>query len=191
MDGDRLIGLIALDRLARGTLAARTVVVSVLSNGGLVDALDRAGATTIRTPVGDRHIVEAMLRTGAGVGGEKSGHVVVLEHARCGDGIVTAIEVLGIMARTGRRLSELASAIALYPQEQRAIPAARRAAWREDAVFVAAVADAEAALAGQGRIVVRPSGTEPALRVMVEGPDAGLVARIADGLAALVAERLA
>jgi phosphoglucosamine mutase len=145
----------------------------------------------VRTPVGDRWIMEEMLRTGAAVGGEKSGHVIIVEHAQGGDGIVTAIEVLSIMARTGRRLSELAARIPLFPQEQRAVHVARKDAWQDDPVIVGAIAAAEAELAGRGRIVVRPSGTEPALRVMVEGPDSSQVVRIADGLAALVGERLA
>ncbi len=190
VDGDRLIGIIALDRLARGSLDAGSVVVSILSNAGLVDAIQAAGGRVERTPVGDRWILDAMLRTGAGVGGEKSGHVIVREHALCGDGIVTALEVLGILARTGRPLSELAARIPLYPQEQRAVRVARREAWAEDGPLVAAIREAEAELAGRGRIVVRPSGTEPSLRIMVEGPDAGLVRRIADELTALAGERL-
>lgn len=191
VDGDRLIGLIALDRLERMVPGAGTVVVSILSNGGLADALARAGGRVVRTPVGDRWIMEEMRRTGAAVGGEKSGHVIIAEHARSGDGIVTALEVLAVMARTGRRLSELAERIPLFPQEQRAIHVGRKDAWQDDPQLVGAVTDAEAELAGRGRIVVRPSGTEPALRVMVEGPDAAQVRRIADDLAALVAERLA
>jgi phosphoglucosamine mutase len=189
VDGDQLLGIIALDRLARGALAEDTMVVTILSNGGLARAVEAAGGRVLRTQVGDRYIVDSMLVSGAGLGGEKSGHVIVREHTTTGDGIVTALEILDILARTGRRLSELAAAIPLDPQEQRSVRV-RTKEWRADRVLAAAVADAEAEMDGIGRIVVRPSGTEPTLRVMVEGRDATRVLRLADDLAALAAERL-
>ena len=102
VDGDQLLGIIALDRLERGALDEATLVVSVLSNGGLADAVEHAGGRVVRTPVGDKYILEAMLVSGAGVGGEKSGHVIIRQHTTSGDGIVTALEVLDIMTRTGR-----------------------------------------------------------------------------------------
>jgi phosphoglucosamine mutase len=189
VDGDQLLGIIALDRLARGALAERTVVVSILSNGGLVQAIERAGGHVLRTPVGDRYIADAMVVSGAGLGGEKSGHVIIREHAASGDGIVTALELLAILARHDRPLSELAAAIELQPQEQRTVRV-RHKEWRADRMLTEAVDQAEAELEGDGRVVVRASGTEPALRVMVEGSDAARVLRLADDLAALVAERL-
>ena len=189
VDGDQLLGIIALDRMARGALAEETVVVSILSNGGLARVVEEAGGRVVRTPVGDRHIVDSMLVSGAGLGGEKSGHVIIREHTTTGDGIVTALEILDILSRSGRPLSELASAIPLDPQEQRTIPV-RHKQWRAERTLTEAVEQAQAELAGEGRVVVRPSGTEPALRVMVEGRDAARVLRLADDLAALVAERL-
>ena len=189
VDGDQLLGIIALDRLARGALAEDTVVVSILSNGGLARAVEAAGGNVLRTKVGDRHIVDSMLVSDAGLGGEKSGHVIIREHTTTGDGIVTALEILDILARSGRRLSELAAAIPLDPQEQRTIRV-RTKEWRADRVLTEAVQAAEAELAGHGRIVVRPSGTEPALRVMVEGADAARVRRLADELAELASLRL-
>jgi phosphoglucosamine mutase len=190
VDGDQLLGIIALDRLARGALAASTLVVSVLSNGGLADTVERAGGRVVRTPVGDKYILDAMLVSGAGVGGEKSGHVIVREHTTSGDGIVTALEILDILGRTGRPLSELAARIPLYPQEQRTIPVRHKDQWEADLRLVEAVRAAEAELAGRGRILVRPSGTEPALRIMVEGADAARVAELAASLSALADERL-
>ncbi len=191
VDGDQLLGIIALDRLGRDRLEASTLVVSVLSNGGLADAVTRAGGRVVRTPVGDKHILDAMLVSGAGVGGEKSGHVIVREHTLSGDGIVTALEVLDILARTGGTLSELAATVPLYPQEQRTIRVRRKEQWEADLAVAEAVAAAGAELERDGgRLLVRPSGTEPALRVMVEGPDGKRVAALADALAALVAERL-
>lgn len=190
VDGDQLLGIIALDRLGRSSLEGRTLVVSVLSNGGLAAVVERQGGRVIRTPVGDKYILDAMLVHGAGVGGEKSGHVIVREHATSGDGIVTALEVLGIMARTGRRLSELAAQVPLYPQQQRAIPVRHKDLWEADVTLVGAVRAAEAELSGRGRILVRPSGTEQALRIMVEGEDPSRVLELADTLAAIAAERL-
>jgi phosphoglucosamine mutase len=130
-----------------------------------------------------------MLISGAGLGGEKSGHVIVREHTSSGDGIVTALEILGILARTGRPLYELAAEIPLDPQEQRTVRV-RHKEWRADRLLSAAVAAAEQDLADDGRVVVRASGTEPALRVMVEGRDAQLVRRLADELAGLAGQRL-
>lgn len=191
VDGDQLLGIIALDRLERGRLEAATLVVSVLSNGGLADVVKGAGGRVVRTPVGDKYILDAMLVSGAGVGGEKSGHVIVREHTSSGDGIVTALEVLGILSRTGRTLSELAARVPLYPQEQKTIRVRHKEQWEADLRLVDAVRAAEVELEPRGgRILVRPSGTEPALRIMVEGPDAGRVRSIADDLAALASERL-
>jgi phosphoglucosamine mutase len=128
--------------------------------------------------------------TGAGLGGEKSGHVIVLEHAGTGDGLVTGLELLGVLARTGRPVDELARTIPLFPQEQRAVPARRKEQWEADPVLGEAIAEADRRLGPGGRVLVRPSGTEPALRVMVEGPDPDVVSELVDWLAALAAERL-
>jgi phosphoglucosamine mutase len=190
VDGDQLLGLCALDRLQRGALPGGILVVTVLSNGGLEEALERAGGRLVRTPVGDRYILEGMQVTGAGLGGEKSGHVIVLEHAGTGDGLVTGLELLGVLARTGRPVDELARTIPLFPQEQRAVPARRKEQWEADPVLGEAIAEADRRLGPGGRVLVRPSGTEPALRVMVEGPDPDVVSELVDWLAALAAERL-
>jgi phosphoglucosamine mutase len=190
VDGDRALGILALERLARGALDHNSLVVSVLSNGGLQAAVEGAGGRIVRTPVGDKHILAAMLVSGAGLGGEKSGHVIVREHSTSGDGIVTALELLRVMTASGRGLGELALAIPLLPQQQRAIRVRHRDQWDADEVLLAAIADAERRLAPHGRILVRPSGTEPVLRVMVEGEDAPTVSELADSIAALAGERL-
>ena len=164
--------------------------MSVLSNGGLQSAVEAAGGQIIRTPVGDKYILEGMQVSGAGLGGEKSGHVIVLEHTTSGDGIVTALEVLRVMTRAGRPLAELASRIPMLPQQQRAVKARHKDQWEGDRAILRAIRDAEARLGAGGRVLVRPSGTEPALRVMIEGPDADLVAELADAIATLAGERL-
>ena len=190
VDGDQVLGILALDRLERGVLAERALVVSVLSNGGLQGAVEAAGGQVIRTPVGDKYILEGMQVAGAGLGGEKSGHVIVLEHTTSGDGIVTALEVLRVMTRASRGLADLAERIPMLPQQQRAVKARHRDQWEGDPAMQRAIRDAEARLGAGGRVLVRPSGTEPALRVMVEGPDADLVAELADAIANLAGERL-
>ena len=195
VDGDRLIGLLALDRLARpgadaADPAVGTVVVSVLSNGGLQQAVEAAGGSVVRTPVGDKYILDGMEVTGAGLGGEKSGHVIIREHTSSGDGLVTALEVLRVVTTSGMRLADLAARIPLLPQEQRAVRVRHKEQWEADPVLRRAVADAERRLGDGGRILVRPSGTEPALRVMVEGDDMAVVRELADGLSALAGQRL-
>jgi phosphoglucosamine mutase len=190
VDGDHVLGILALDRLERGVLPNGGLVVSVLSNGGLQAAVEAAGGHVIRTPVGDKYILEGMQVSGAALGGEKSGHVIVMEHTTSGDGIVTALEVLRVMCRQGAPLGELAARIPMLPQQQRAVKARHKDQWEGDRALQLAIADAEQRLGSHGRVLVRPSGTEPALRVMVEGPDEALVVELADAIAALAGERL-
>jgi phosphoglucosamine mutase len=190
VDGDQVLGVLALERLARGALPGGGLVVSVLSNGGLQRAIEAAGGVVIRTPVGDKYILEGMQVSGAMLGGEKSGHVIVMEHTTSGDGIVTALEVLRVMCGARASLAELAQQIPLLPQQQRAVKVRHKDHWESDPTLTAAIERAQLRLGEGGRILVRPSGTEPALRVMVEGPDPSLVAELADEIAALAGERL-
>ena len=190
VDGDAVIGILALDRLARNQLPNGSLVVSILSNGGLQKAVEDAGGQVIRTPVGDKYILEGMLVNGAALGGEKSGHVIILEHTTSGDGVVTALEVLAVMTRSGRGLADLATQVPMLPQQQRAVPARHKDQWEGDPAIRKAIAAAEARLGPGGRVLVRPSGTEPAIRVMVEGASSELVVELADQLAALAGERL-
>jgi phosphoglucosamine mutase len=190
VDGDQVLGVLALDRLERGLLPEGALVVSVLSNGGLQTVVESAGGQVIRTPVGDKYILEGMQVSGAGLGGEKSGHVIILEHTTSGDGVVTALELLRVMTRTGRSLADLAAQVPLLPQQQRAVKARHKDQWEGDRALQRSILDAERRLGDGGRVLVRPSGTEPALRVMVEGADADLVTELADAIAALAGERL-
>ncbi|HET9613598.1 MAG TPA: phosphoglucosamine mutase [Candidatus Limnocylindrales bacterium] len=190
VDGDQVLGILALDRLERGALPEGGLVVSVLSNGGLQSVVEAAGGHVVRTPVGDKYILEGMQVSGAGLGGEKSGHVIVLEHTTSGDGIVTALEVLRVMTRARLPLADLAARIPMLPQQQRAVKARHKDQWEGDPAIQRAIRDAEARLGGDGRVLVRPSGTEPALRVMIEGRDAALVAELADAIATLAGDRL-
>jgi phosphoglucosamine mutase len=190
VDGDQVLGVLALDRLEREALPNGALVVSVLSNGGLQAVVEAAGGQVIRTPVGDKYILEGMQVSGATLGGEKSGHVIILEHTTSGDGIVTGLEVLRVMCRQGQSLADLAARIPLLPQQQRAVPARHKDQWEGDPVLQRAIREAQARLGATGRVLVRPSGTEPALRVMVEGPDGAVVTELADAIATLAGERL-
>jgi phosphoglucosamine mutase len=190
VDGDRLIGVLAVDRLARGMLPGGALVVSVLSNGGLAQAVESAGGHVVRTPVGDKYILEGMQVSGAMLGGEKSGHVIAREHTSSGDGLVTALEVLRVMTTHGAPLRDLAQTIPLLPQHQRAVRVRHKDQWEGDLPLRAAISAAEERLGSTGRVLVRPSGTEPVLRVMVEGHDANLVRALADEISALAEQRL-
>ena len=166
--------------------------MSILSNGGLQRAVEAAGGEVVRTPVGDKYILEGMQVSGATLGGEKSGHVIVLEHTTSGDGIVTALEVLRVMTARGQTLADLA------PPSSRCSPSSsapsRRAIKRPVGRGCGPPRGPSrmppSRLGDAGRVLVRPSGTEPALRVMVEGDDEALVSELADALAALAEERL-
>src|SRR5206468_4274694 len=132
----------AIERLGRGALPGGALVVSVLSNGGMAHAVEAAGGRIVRTPVGDKYILEGMQVSGATLGGEKSGHVIVLEHTTSGDGIVTALEVLRVMGARGASLAELAAAIPMLPQQQRAVNARHKDQWEGDPALQRAIAAA-------------------------------------------------
>jgi phosphoglucosamine mutase len=189
VDGDALIGFCALDRHRRGALAGNVVVATVMSNLGLERALGRDGIRLERTRVGDRYVLERMRQIGATLGGEQSGHLIFLEHTTTGDGLVSAIEVTNVMARSGRRLSELRAAIPRFPQVLRNVRVAKRQGVTDAPEVVRAVASAEARLAARGRILVRPSGTEPLIRVMVEAEHQSEAEAVADEVTDVIARR--
>lgn len=186
VDGDQMLAICALDLQSRGLLPGGAVVGTVMSNYGLELALKKAGIALERAPVGDRHVVEAMQRGGTVLGGEQSGHIVFFGHQTTGDGIVTALQVLAVMQRSGRTLSKLAGAMTRLPQLLVNVPTARRVAVESEPEIARAVAQAEARLAGRGRVLIRASGTEPKVRVMVEGRERREIEEIARGLADVV-----
>ena len=191
VDGDAVMGICALQMLAAGTLRNETLVVTVMSNGGLDRAIASAGGHVLRTPVGDRHVYEAMLRADASLGGEQSGHVIFRDRANTGDGMLTAIELVrAVRGAGGSSLAELASSIPRLPQVMLNSAVRHRDSWQLDHVFAGAVAEAEARLGARGRILVRPSGTEPTLRIMVEGDRLDEITQIARELDELARARL-
>jgi len=196
IDGDVVIGLIALDRKRRALPGSERVVATILTNSGVERQLRDAGIALQRTPVGDRHIAEVLTPGSPGFGGEKSGHLLFPEHAPTGDGLISAIELIALLVRSGGPLSALAAALPLDPQVQREISVREgEAEWLlSNPRMSSAIRDAERQLtAGGGRLVVRASGTEPLLRVMGEGPDETLVTSVVDAIltagSALLAER--
>jgi phosphoglucosamine mutase len=191
MDGDAIMGICALDRLRRGTLRNNTLVATVMSNGGLERAVEAAGGRLLRTPVGDRHVFETMERADAVLGGEQSGHIIFRDRATTGDGILTGIELIRTLrAADGATLSQLAARIPRLPQVVLNSAVRHKDSWQVDPVFAAAVSRAESRLAGRGRILVRPSGTEPKIRIMVEGEQPDEINEIARELDELAQARL-
>jgi phosphoglucosamine mutase len=190
VDGDALMAVLACDLLARDALPGRTVVATVMSNLGLELCLKERGARLLRTRVGDRYVLEAMRDGGFTLGGEQSGHLIFLDHHTTGDGLTTAALLASLLCRTGRPLSELASVLPRLPQVLRNVRVARRDGLDASPAVAAAVAAAEAALGERGRVLVRPSGTEPLVRVMVEGEDEAAVHQAADAITEAVAGAL-
>ncbi|MEJ2579559.1 MAG: phosphoglucosamine mutase [Kineosporiaceae bacterium] len=191
IDGDQIMAILALAFRERGALRENTLVTTVMSNLGLRLAMEREGIRTAQTAVGDRYVLEEMRAHGYSLGGEQSGHVVMLDHATTGDGVLTGLHLLARMAQTGRSLAELASVMQRLPQVLVNVPGVDKSRAAEDAELAAAVAKAEAQLGGTGRVLLRSSGTEPLVRVMVEAAEADLAREVADYLAAVVRDRQA
>ena len=190
VDGDRIIAILARDKKQRGVLSGE-VVVTVMSNLGFFKAMEAMEIPYEVTDVGDRHVAEAMNRLGASLGGEQSGHVILSGHTTTGDGIVTALALLDVMVRSGRPLSELAAAMEVYPQTLINVrieePGAAKAVAASEAVRLA-VSEAENTLGEEGRVLLRPSGTEPVVRVMVEHTDETVCREVCEEISRAVCE---
>jgi phosphoglucosamine mutase len=190
VDGDQILAVLALAMRDAGRLASDTVVATVMSNLGFVQAMRAAGVGVRQTKVGDRYVLEAMKAGRYSLGGEQSGHVIMSEHATTGDGILTALHVLGRMAEKKAALASLAGVMARLPQVLVNVPGVDKSRADDDAVLAAAVAEAEAELGDTGRVLLRPSGTEPLVRVMVEAATADHAQQVADRLAGVVRSQL-
>ncbi len=191
VDGDQILAVLALGFKEAGHLVKDTVVATVMSNLGFVQAMKAHGVGVRQTKVGDRYVLEAMRVSGYSLGGEQSGHVIMSEHATTGDGVLTALHLLERMATTGQSLQSLASVMTRLPQVLINVPDVDKSRADDDAVLAAAIAEEEAALGDTGRVLLRPSGTEALVRVMVEAPTEELARDVAGRLAAVVRERLA
>jgi phosphoglucosamine mutase len=190
VDGDVILAVAALDERARDRLPTGTVVTTVMTNLGFRQAMASHGVEVVQTAVGDRYVLEAMRAGGHTLGGEQSGHIIFLDRATTGDGVLTALRLLAIMARTGQPLSDLAKVMRRLPQVLINVRVADRDGLTSSAAVIRAVAAAEAALGDQGRVLVRASGTEPLVRVMVEAETEAGARAVAERLAEVVGDQL-
>ena len=180
VDGDEILAITACDCIRRGVLAKNTLVATVMSNFGLDETLREHDGRVLRTKVGDRYVIEAMINQDLNVGGEQSGHMIFRDYSTTGDGIVSALQVLRIMADTGKPLSELKQCLREYPQAQRNLRVKEKRALEDMPVLMRLVHDAEKELSGAGRVLLRYSGTEPKIRLLIEGRDDGQINGFAD-----------
>ena len=174
VDGDFIMAILASWLKDQGRLHADTLVTTVMSNFGLHEAMRQRGIATVQTAVGDRHVLEKMLEGGFSLGGEQSGHIILRDYATTGDGMLTAVQLSHVVRQSGQTLGQLKQIMRKFPQVLHNVPLASPDAkqrWQENAAIRQAIAEAEQQLGEQGRVLVRPSGTEPLLRIMVEGPD--------------------
>lgn len=192
VDGDKIIAICSKFMKDRGVLNANTAVVTVMSNMGLFEFFEKNGINCEKTKVGDRYVLEKMLERGYHIGGEQSGHVIFLDHATTGDGQVTAVQLLNVIRSTGRSLKELADEIEIFPQVLSNVKVSSLGKLRlfEDNDIKIAIEEAEKELGNSGRILVRASGTEPLVRVMIEGRNKEQIERLASQVSEVVRERL-
>ena len=192
MDGDKIIALLAMTMKEKGRLDGDTAVVTVMSNLGFIKYMESQGINTEKTAVGDRYVLENMRENGFSIGGEQSGHVILLHHATTGDGELTAGKLLKLLAESGKKMSELNGIYAQYPQVLVNVTAnaAQKKAYKEDEVLAGFIENEQQKLMGMGRVLVRVSGTEPKIRVMVEGQDLDAIHRCADRIVDKINKRI-
>lgn len=190
VDGDEIMAILAIDLKARGELYANTVVATVMSNLGFVRAMEKEQIKLEITDVGDRHVLHRMIETGSTLGGEQSGHVILSGLGTTGDGIQTALAVLGVMSRRGEELRSLKKVMTKYPQVLKNVRIKDRSGWELNKDLQQEVQGLESRLEGRGRLLIRPSGTEPLIRVMSEGEDTAEVERLVEDTVRLIDQRL-
>lgn len=190
IDGDHVMAALGLDLHRSGQLAKQTIVGTVMSNFGLELSMAKAGIKLLRTPVGDRYLLERMLAEGYNFGGEQSGHFIFLDHNTTGDGLISALQMISLIKRTGKPLSELAQAMSAVPQILLNITVKQKPKLETVPDIDRAIRESERRLNGSGRVVVRYSGTEPLLRIMVEGEQDAVIREVAEDLARLVRTHL-
>lgn len=192
VDGDQIMAIIGLDLKKKGKLAKNTIVATVMSNLGLDIMAKKEGLTIAKTKVGDRYVLEEMLDKGYVLGGEQSGHVIFLEHNTTGDGLLTGLQLLRVLKTSGKKLSELASVMQILPQvlKNAKVSNGKKNNYMDDEVIARRCRELEEEFQGEGRVLIRPSGTEPLVRVMIEGRDQKYITERAVELVTLIEERL-
>lgn len=191
VDGDHILAICGKYLKEKGKLKGNTVVATVMSNIGFFKALEEMGIAAEKTKVGDRYVMEAMRAGGYVLGGEQSGHIIFLEHNTTGDGLLTALQLLQVVKDKGRTLRELASVVTKYPQILVNVPVKNKEGWDQNEAIRSKISEVEQALGKEGRVLVRPSGTEPLIRVMAEGPDVQTLEKYVESIAKVVREQLA
>ncbi|NMA95704.1 MAG: phosphoglucosamine mutase [Clostridiales bacterium] len=191
IDGDQIMAVCAAELIEQGKLKRNTVVSTVMSNMGFDIAMKEAGCNVVKTQVGDRYVLERMLKDGYNFGGEQSGHIIFLDHNTTGDGTLTAVKLMEIMKRRGKQISELANIMKRFPQILVNVKADEEAkkSYRDDKDIESAIKNVEAKLGGRGRVLIRPSGTEPLIRIMIEGEDQKIIEAYANDLAKLFRQK--
>lgn len=190
VNGDHILGICAMFMKERGVLAKNTLVVTQMSNFGLEKRMNESGIKVVKTGVGDKYVVEEMRKNGYNLGGEQSGHIISLDHTTTGDGCIAALAVLAVMRETGKKMSELNRLIEDVPQVLINCRVRNRKELSEIAGYAELIADIEKRLKGVGRVFVRFSGTEPVLRILVEGPDKRLISSYAEEIAQFLEKEL-
>lgn len=192
VDGDHVMAICGIHLKKKGKLKKDTIAATVMSNMGLDICLKKEGIGLVKTKVGDRYVIEEMLNSGYSLGGEQSGHIIFLEHNTTGDGLLTALQLISVMKETGKKLSELASSMTSLPQVliNAQVSNKNKNAYMEDEVVKEEIRKLEEKFHGEGRVLIRPSGTEPLVRVMIEGKNQKEITEMAQNLAQLIEERL-
>lgn len=192
VNGDHVMALVGKHLKSKGKLKKDTIVATIMSNMGLEIACKKEQCKMVRTKVGDRYVLEEMIKNGYNLGGEQSGHIIFLDHNTTGDGLLTALQLLSVVKETGKKLSELKSVMTELPQVlvNAGIKNEYKTKYMEDAEIKAAIEKIEAEMKDAGRVVIRPSGTEPLVRVMLEGEDQNVIQKMAENLAALIEKKL-
>ncbi len=190
IDGDQIMVILAHELMRRKLLRQNTLVTTVMSNIGLHQAMRRAGGQVVVTAVGDRYVLEAMQKQNLSLGGEQSGHIIFGEYSTTGDGLMTGLQLLSALKRSGASLSQLGNLMTRFPQVLVNVRVGSKAGWEGNAKIASAIRDAEAHLGEDGRVLVRASGTEPLIRVMAEGPELAELERLAADVAAIIRAEL-
>lgn len=192
VDGDKMIYICAKALKSEGRLKDNKVTATVMSNIGFHKALEKIGVSADVTQVGDRYVLESMLNTGCVLGGEQSGHIIFLNHGTTGDGILSALQLLTSVKKSGKKISELADELVIYPQvlKNAAVKNENKKKYDKDEEILEEIRKIEKIMAGEGRVLIRPSGTEPLVRVMIEGKDQEGITRLAEDLAQLITRKM-
>ena len=192
IDGDKIMFICADYLKEKGLLIKDTLVTTIMTNLGLVLAAKEKGIKIVQTKVGDRYVLEEMLKRGYSLGGEQSGHIIFLDYNTTGDGLISALQLISIIKKTGKSLDELSEVFKTLPQAivNAKVPNARKNEYLNDSVIMEEIASLEKEFAGNGRVLIRPSGTEPCVRVMIEGENQSVISQKANYLAKLIEARL-